>query len=558
MVQKTAKGGSKSPSFELLTRPHYSTKTCWNYLSYIERNFPQVDLKKMLLEIGLSYDYLKNENAWVSLYFFDQFYRRLVELTGEENLAFSAGRQAPSPESLGKFVYHFARQAVPTRFYYEHIPTFGNLYTKVTRFEVKEKRRGFLRLGIAPLVDGLSDGDIEILKRNWPHILSNTIGFLTGIAQQEDLPVPHIQVDRNLNDESFVEYDINITYQERNQVWLPGGVAAALGAVAAYFFWSSLSISGLYAVGLGISVSSIWMTIIFWIRLKGGESKLLSALDSLRRLDSLYVDLERKKEEIEAVRDSYARFVPFQILDIMNVDDIVALNFGQHKEISASIMFCDIQGYSTRAEKLSPTESMALVNSLFNLATPLIRDHHGFVDKFMGDGFLAVFPQSAADAVRTALDLTHAVETQKILGMVPEDLQIGFGISTGLVSLTTLGAANQMQVSVISDAVNVAARLQDMTRHLPVGILFEESTFKKMSGEIPAQILSLGSVLVKGRAREVGIYSAVSNGDMERVILELQEKLPKDINDKGLQEKSEALCRVFQERLRMVGGVERS
>jgi adenylate cyclase len=217
-------------------------------------------------------------------------------------------------------------------------------------------------------------------------------------------------------------------------------------------------------------------------------------------------ELEKRR-----VRNLFTRFISPEMVDqLIATQDINSLN----KRANISILFSDIRGFTTLSEKLTPEEVVAVLNPYLEAMTEVIYRHGGTVDKYEGDAILAFFgePVSFADhalrAVRTAVDMRKALEELKArwekLGTPRPDLEMGIGIHSGDVFVGLLGSAQRVNYTVIGDAVNLASRLQDLTKTYRWPILISESTQRQVQAEFDTDFID--SVMVKGKTEPVNTY----------------------------------------------------
>ena len=179
---------------------------------------------------------------------------------------------------------------------------------------------------------------------------------------------------------------------------------------------------------------------------------------------------------------AYQRFVPKQLLEYLGKDSILDVKLGDQVSINMSILFADIRSFTSISEKMSPEENFKFVNSYLNNIGPLIRKNNGYIDKFMGDGVMALFKTSEKDAIIAAIEMHKSLNSynQKSSINGQDPIKIGIGINTGKMMLGTLGESNRMEGSVISDAVNIASRLESLTKVYKSDILISEDTKKKI------------------------------------------------------------------------------
>jgi adenylate cyclase len=181
---------------------------------------------------------------------------------------------------------------------------------------------------------------------------------------------------------------------------------------------------------------------------------------------------------------------------------------------TVTVLMADIVGYSTFAEDRPPEQVVDVLNEYFEAMTRVIQTNGGTVDKFMGDGLLAVFgaplplPQDGApNAVAAARGMEKALEGLQEgwrKQRLPE-LDIGIGIHTGPAIVGNMGSVLKMEYTVIGDAVNVAARIETTTRKFGVRVLISGETMERIEDKPDAA--DLGEVQVKGRAQPVRMWS---------------------------------------------------
>ena len=217
--------------------------------------------------------------------------------------------------------------------------------------------------------------------------------------------------------------------------------------------------------------------------------------------------------------ESYQRFVPSELLKNLGKKSILDISLGDQVNVEMSILFSDIRSFTSISEKMTPKENFLFLNSYLNKMSPIIRENKGYIDKFMGDGVMALFKSSANDAVNAA------VKMQEFLNLYNSNasknkthqIKIGVGINTGEMMLGTLGEQNRMEGSVISDAVNLASRLEGLTKNYRVGIIISEETYNKINKEL-FSIRLIDHVAVKGKDKSVKIYE-IFDADYEKLKL---------------------------------------
>lgn len=171
-----------------------------------------------------------------------------------------------------------------------------------------------------------------------------------------------------------------------------------------------------------------------------------------------------------------------------------------------TILFVDIRGFTTFADRSTAREAVAYLNEFFDLVVPILTGHGGHANKLLGDGLLGVFgaPERLEDhadrALAAAADIVGAVDSE-----FGARCRIGIGINSGLVLVGTIGGGGLTEYGVIGDPVNVAARVQDATRDLGEPLLLTEAT-RCLLDAPDLHLEAHGSVLLKGKGEPVAVY----------------------------------------------------
>ncbi len=231
---------------------------------------------------------------------------------------------------------------------------------------------------------------------------------------------------------------------------------------------------------------------------------------------------------VSALMDALARFVPTEVLVHLKRRSIVDVRLGDGVRVDMTVMFADIRSFTSLSEKLTPEETFRFLNSYLSRMEPIIKRHGGFIDKYLGDGILAVFSRGADDGVRAALELDAALIIynghRARSGYVPVD--IGIGIHTGSVMLGTVGGADRMQGTVVGDAVNLASRIEALTSHYGTRILISEQTRGRLASPSDFPIRLVDRVVVKGRVAPVTLYQVLPPSEAGAVDVPFERPAP--------------------------------
>ncbi|MFW6295877.1 MAG: ATP-binding protein [Halothece sp.] len=215
---------------------------------------------------------------------------------------------------------------------------------------------------------------------------------------------------------------------------------------------------------------------------------------------------------------AYGRFVPHEFLRFLEKESIVELELGDQILKEMTVLFSDIRSFTTLSETMTPKENFDFLNSYLSQVGPVIRNHNGFIDKYIGDAVMALFPQSPEEAIQAAIAMQQKVElyNRERMGTGYPFLDIGVGIHTGNLMLGTIGEEQRMESTVIADAVNLASRLEGLTKVYGADIVVSEETLLTLTNPQSFCTRFLGRVQVKGKRQLVGVVE-VYDTDSELV-----------------------------------------
>jgi len=179
----------------------------------------------------------------------------------------------------------------------------------------------------------------------------------------------------------------------------------------------------------------------------------------------------------------------------------------QGEEVEVTVFFADIRNFTTYAEHASAPDAVARLNSLWDIIVPILRDHHGHANKFLGDGVLAVFgvPEELTHHADHAVAAAREIQ-QRVHKTFGAEMRIGIGINTGDVIAGTIGGGGKLEFTLIGDPVNVAARVEQLTKETGDSILLTEATVDALRTR-PTDLDGRGARVVRGREASVNIYS---------------------------------------------------
>ncbi|NDC37885.1 MAG: adenylate/guanylate cyclase domain-containing protein [Proteobacteria bacterium] len=223
--------------------------------------------------------------------------------------------------------------------------------------------------------------------------------------------------------------------------------------------------------------------------------------------------------ERETVKSAFARYVSHQVMDAVLSSGSAPTLAGERRKVT--VLFSDIRGFTTAAEKLAPEVVVELLNQYFERMVEVIFKHGGTLDKFIGDGVMVIFGAPAEDnhqeehAVRAALEMLKEVaalsaQWQKAYGF---ELKIGIGINTGSAIVGNIGSTKRLEYTAIGDTVNLASRLQAATKEQNTALLFSDFTHSGIRGVIASE--RLGAITIRGKSEPVTVYTAGASSEAQ-------------------------------------------
>ncbi|MEZ2279165.1 MAG: adenylate/guanylate cyclase domain-containing protein [Microcoleus sp.] len=248
---------------------------------------------------------------------------------------------------------------------------------------------------------------------------------------------------------------------------------------------------------------------------KQAETERKKLIDELFEVNcNLEIALEAELEITQAT----SRFVPNEFLGFLGCESIVDIKLGDAVELEMSVLFSDIREFTTLSEQMTPEENFKFINSYLSHMEPLIVENRGFIDKYIGDAIMALFSEGADDAVRAGIAMLHALveynQERASAGYIP--IKIGVGINTGSLMLGIVGGPSRMDGTVISDAVNLASRIESLTKKYGVSLLITHPTFECLKNPADYAIRKIDRVQVKGKSEMVTVYE-VFDADLPEI-----------------------------------------
>jgi class 3 adenylate cyclase len=293
-------------------------------------------------------------------------------------------------------------------------------------------------------------------------------------------------------------------------------VATYFGVAYAGFFIGALL--GLLASIAGDRLGALQPVFALGVEIGVAFQALTLALGLADRIAAANEERDRAQrhtiEQISSLNVAYARFVPSAFLDLLGKSDVRDVQLGDGIEREMTVLFSDVRSFTTISESLSPNETFGFINTLLSRMGPVIREYGGIVDKYVGDAIMALFPGAVDDALRAAIALQRAVAELNVEraagGLGP--IAVGVGLHRGSLMLGTIGESERMDGTVIADAVNIASRVEGLTKYYGARVMITGDVRAALRDADAYVMRSLGKVAVMGTLRGIDVWE-VLDGD---------------------------------------------
>jgi len=272
--------------------------------------------------------------------------------------------------------------------------------------------------------------------------------------------------------------------------------------------------------------------------------------DEIGELTEGYNEMTQKLSEhirnISLMTEAYSRFVPKQFLDFLGKKSYVDIRLGDQVQKEMTVMFSDIRSFTEISEQMTPKENFDFINYYLGYMEPVIRHNNGFIDKYIGDSIMALFGVCAEDAINAAIEMRIKLsQFNQVMDQFDKPIiDSGIGIHSGTLMLGIVGGEGRMDSTVISDAVNLAARLEGLTKIYGSSIIISQDTLIKLNNPSHYNYRFLDIVKVRGKSEAVYIFEILDGDpdDIRQLKIKTKDSFAKGVNLYKSQQFNEALA----------------
>jgi len=240
-----------------------------------------------------------------------------------------------------------------------------------------------------------------------------------------------------------------------------------------------------------------------------------TAIESAMLYEKNIREVREREEAILRIHEVTKKFVPNEFIRSLGKETLTDVKLGDQVEKIVTVLFTDIRDFTTLSEKMTPEENFHFVSSFNARLGPVIRSNNGFINQYLGDSIMAIFPDDPIDALNAAINMQKAIhelnEERKQAKLPP--IKAGIGMHTGSLIMGITGDEHRMDAATISDTVNTAARIESLTKYYRSPLLLSEHTLQYLNGQNKFHFRHLGNVRLKGKNNLLAIIECINGFD---------------------------------------------
>ncbi|HNW11667.1 MAG TPA: adenylate/guanylate cyclase domain-containing protein [Candidatus Rifleibacterium sp.] len=233
--------------------------------------------------------------------------------------------------------------------------------------------------------------------------------------------------------------------------------------------------------------------------------------DEIGRLKLNFNRMVDQLKEREELKDTFGKYVSIEIARHLIENRKVSLG---GENIAATVLFSDIRNFTTMSEQMSPEEVVSMLNSYFSYITEPVMENHGVINKFIGDAVMAIFTphlgsdNHVEDAINAALGMRQRLAELNASGQLKMPVRFGVGLNTGNLVAGNIGTEKRFEYTVIGDTVNVASRMESLSKNLDHDIILSQATVDQIPSGFAArlQLEKTEPVQIKGKSQPAAVY----------------------------------------------------
>ncbi len=243
-----------------------------------------------------------------------------------------------------------------------------------------------------------------------------------------------------------------------------------------------------------------------------------AAIESAMLYEKNIREVKEREEAILRIHEVTKKFVPHEFIRSLGKETLTDVRLGDQVEKLVTVLFTDIRDFTTLSEKMTPEENFKFVSSFNARLGPIIRSNNGFINQYLGDSIMAIFPDDPTDALNAAINMQKAIHElngeRRQTGLSP--IKAGIGMHTGTLIMGITGDEFRMDAATISDTVNTAARIESLTKYYRSPLLLSDHTLQYLDQNNSFHFRHLGNVKLKGKNNLLSIVECINGFDEQQ------------------------------------------
>ncbi|MFI5187727.1 MAG: adenylate/guanylate cyclase domain-containing protein [Chitinophagales bacterium] len=237
-----------------------------------------------------------------------------------------------------------------------------------------------------------------------------------------------------------------------------------------------------------------------------------AAIESAMLYEKNITEVKEREEAILRIHEVTKKFVPSEFIRSLGKEAITDVRLGDQVEKIVTVLFTDIRDFTTLSEKMTPEENFHFISSFNARLGPVIRSNKGFINQYLGDSIMAIFPESPDDALQAAINMqkaVHELNKERRSKGLPV-IKSGIGMHTGSLIMGITGDESRLDAATISDTVNTASRIESLTKYYKSPLLLSRDTQQSIKGQYKFHLRQLGNVRLKGKHNLLSIVECIN------------------------------------------------
>jgi class 3 adenylate cyclase len=235
-------------------------------------------------------------------------------------------------------------------------------------------------------------------------------------------------------------------------------------------------------------------------------------------------EVKEREEAILRIHEVTKKFVPNEFISSLGKERLTDVKLGDLVEKIVTVLFTDIRDFTSLSEQMTPEENFRFVSSFNECLGPVIRAHHGFINQYLGDSIMAIFPGHPEDALHAAIEMQKAVfefnRKRKSVGLPV--IKAGIGMHTGPLIMGITGDEHRLDAATISDTVNTSARIESLTKYYKSPLLLSGDTLMRIDQQERFHVRHLGNVRLKGKHKALTIFECIDGHEEKELDKKMQ------------------------------------